>query len=80
MLYKKVLLRERKRHTDRGVSSTPSGYHPPRLGPTGVGVPKVEYLPPPQQGVLPGLKVSYFFLLFGVSPTFSYFRVKFLLF
>ena len=27
-----------------------------------------------------GLKVSYFFLLFGVSPTFSYFRVKFLLF
>ena len=31
----------------------------------------------------PGLKVSYFFLLFllfGVSPTFSYFRVKFLLF
>ena len=40
---KKVLLRERKRHTDRGVSSTPSvtrGGVPPRPGPTGRGYPR----------------------------------------
>ena len=49
---KKVLLRECKRHTDRGVSSTPSvilyevGYLPPRGTPHQVrpgGVPKVVY-------------------------------------
>ena len=32
---KKVLLRERKRHTDRGVSSTTRGGIPPWPGPTG---------------------------------------------
>ena len=31
-------------------------------------------------GVFSRVEVSFFFLLFGVSPTFSYFRVKFLLF
>ena len=61
-LNKKVLLRERKRHTDRGVSSTPSvilyevGYPPPIGVPPGKvrwGVPKVGY---PHRGTpQPGL-------------------------
>ena len=64
MMNKKVLLRERKRHTDRGVSSTPSvilyeeGYPPPRSGLTGGG----EYprwgtpvrINPPQPGLTGG--------------------------
>ena len=66
--HKKVLLGERKRHTDRGVSSTPSvtrsGVPPPaRLRPGGtqggvppwpgpMGVPEGGY-PPPQSGYPP---------------------------
>ena len=42
---KKVLLRERKRHTDRGVSSTTRDGVPPQPGPTGGGVPEVGYPP-----------------------------------
>ena len=54
VMNKKVLLRERKRHTDRGVSSTPPevGYPPagyPRPGPTGGypswGMPRQGYPP-----------------------------------
>ena len=53
MRNKKVLLRERKRHTDRGVSSTPSvilyevGYPPPQPGLT-EGVPPHWGTPPGQ--------------------------------
>ena len=63
---KKVLLCERKRHTDRSVSSIPSvilyevGYPPVRVPPPGQvswGVPKVGYPPswyPPRPGLTGG--------------------------
>ena len=76
--HKKVLLRERKRHTDRGVSSTPSvtrggvppppGRGTPQPGLMGEGVPEVRYPPPSQvwQGVP---EVGYPWLdLAGVPP------------
>ena len=57
-LNKKVLLRERKKHTDRGVSSTPSvtrgGVPPSRSYPLarsdGGGVPEMGYPPPGLMG------------------------------
>ena len=61
--HKKVLLCERKRHTDCGVSSTPSvsrsgvppppGDTPPPTRSDGVGLPKVGYTPP-SRGKPPG--------------------------
>ena len=68
MYYKKVLLRERKRHTDRGVSSTTKvGYPPHRPGLSGGtqgGVPPCWGSPPlgypPGQGTpQPGLMGGY---------------------
>ena len=53
---KKVLLRERKRHTDCGVSRTTRGGVPPWPGPMGGGgwVPEVGYPPPPSGYPRPG--------------------------
>ena len=58
---KKVLLRERKRHTDRGISSTPSAVL--SLGGTPSQVPLCPYLawgvPIPGQGSIPSLVGEY---------------------
>ena len=50
-LHKKVLLRERKSHTDRGISSTPSVilYEVPPP-------PSVRVLPPPRPGLMGGTR------------------------
>ena len=60
MSNKKVLLRERKRHTNRGVSSTPAVIRgedppPPRPGLMGGGgvLPKVGYPPARSDGAVP---------------------------